>query len=151
MNMAYCCNCQFFSSFQSYQPFSGGIIMFKEFGKILRYIREQKGYGLNQFASQIGVSPAYLSNLETGKSDTIKLHILENLEKEFQLFHFSKSYSDEDDFSFRIEYASNKLIHLKNTNPQLASFLLQTLENGINLTETSSSASQDVYTDYRVQ
>jgi HTH-type transcriptional regulator, competence development regulator len=37
------------------------------FGEVLRELREQKGIGLRQLAAKIGISPSYLSNVETAK------------------------------------------------------------------------------------
>lgn len=37
------------------------------FGEWLRRIRENRGYGLNQFARKVGCSPAELSRIETGE------------------------------------------------------------------------------------
>ena len=36
-------------------------------GELLRDERTRKGFGLNQLADRIGISPAYLSRVETGK------------------------------------------------------------------------------------
>src|ERR1019366_9212264 len=36
-------------------------------GQRLRKIREQKGIGLRQLATRVGISPSYLSNIERGK------------------------------------------------------------------------------------
>jgi HTH-type transcriptional regulator, competence development regulator len=37
------------------------------FGEVLRELREQKGIGLRQLAAKVGISPSYLSNVETAK------------------------------------------------------------------------------------
>ena len=37
------------------------------FGPMLRALRQQKGIGLRQLAARVGISPPYLSNIETGK------------------------------------------------------------------------------------
>jgi transcriptional regulator with XRE-family HTH domain len=37
------------------------------FGEKLRTIREEKGIGLRELAARVGISPSYLSNIETGK------------------------------------------------------------------------------------
>ncbi|WP_108671830.1 helix-turn-helix domain-containing protein [Peribacillus acanthi] len=123
--------------------------MFNNFGKILRSIREQKGYGLNQFANKIGVSPAYLSNLETGKSDTIKLQVLNQLAEEFQLLSVYSSEEKLDEFSFRVSRATSQLAHIHKSNPKLAEFLLETIEKGTEL--TASYNATDDFDNYHVQ
>lgn len=125
--------------------------MFNNFGKILRSIREKEGYGLNQFAKKIGVSPAYLSNLETGKSDTIKLQILEKLTEEFHLFSGSNTNKKVSEFTFRTDRAMEKLTTLVTLNPRLANFLLETIEQGIELTDIPSKKYNGELEDYHLQ
>ncbi len=40
--------------------------MINEFGKMVRYMRKAKGWGLREFAKLCGVSEAYLSLIERG-------------------------------------------------------------------------------------
>jgi transcriptional regulator with XRE-family HTH domain len=37
-------------------------------GPKIRRLREEAGYGLNQFASRIGISPSWLSRIERNKA-----------------------------------------------------------------------------------
>lgn len=42
--------------------------MSNEFGEKIKELREIKGYGLRELAREVGISPGYLSQLETGKA-----------------------------------------------------------------------------------
>ena len=53
--------------------------MIQNLGQTIRNLRKQKGISLQNFAEQIEVSPGYLSNLETQKTDTISLTLLSKL------------------------------------------------------------------------
>jgi transcriptional regulator with XRE-family HTH domain len=125
--------------------------MFQQLGIKIRTIREQKGYSLNQFAKKIGVSSAYLSNLETGKSDTIKLEVLENLSDELQLFTKCSTEDDLDIFSIRTNRVLTELTILNRTNPKLALFLLETVEQGVKLFIPPSESYTDNYDSYTLQ
>jgi transcriptional regulator with XRE-family HTH domain len=125
--------------------------MFQQLGIKIRTIREQKGYSLNQFARIIGVSSAYLSNLETGKSDTIKLEVLELLSNELNLFTISSSENNLDAFSIRTNRVFSELTNLNRTNPKFALYLLETVEKGVNLLTPPSENFHDDYDIYPLQ
>jgi transcriptional regulator with XRE-family HTH domain len=125
--------------------------MFQQLGIKIRTIREQKGYSLNQFAKKIGVSSAYLSNLETGKSDTIKLEVLETLSDELQLFTKCSPEGDLDVYSIRANRVLTELTILNRTNPKLALFLLETVEQGVKLFIPPSDRYTDNHNRYTLQ
>jgi transcriptional regulator with XRE-family HTH domain len=125
--------------------------MFQQLGIKIRTIREQKGYSLNQFAKKIGVSSAYLSNLETGKSDTIKLEVLENLSDELQLFTRCSPEDELDVLTIRANRVLTELSMLNRTNPKLALFLLETVEQGVKLFIPPSENYTDNYDGYTLQ
>jgi len=60
--------------------------MLNNFGKRIRFLREQKGISLNEFAKKLIVSSGYLSNLETGKTETIPLSLLKNCKRNLLYF-----------------------------------------------------------------
>ncbi len=41
-----------------------------KFGKFLKNLRESKGFTIEQFAEECSVSPIYIANLESSKTDT---------------------------------------------------------------------------------
>ncbi|WP_243525721.1 helix-turn-helix domain-containing protein [Bacillus pseudomycoides] len=122
--------------------------MINEIGKHIRTLRTQKGIGLNTFAKQLGVSPAYLSNLETGKTDTIQLSLLQKLQDELHLITIDNSSLTLDETKYRIARASTLLHSLIQQDKALGYYLLETLEKGIDLSQASSilhNNDQDYY------
>ncbi|HDR8475983.1 TPA: helix-turn-helix transcriptional regulator [Bacillus cereus] len=111
--------------------------MINEIGKHIRTLRTQKGIGLNTFAKQLGVSPAYLSNLETGKTDTIQLSLLQKLQDELHLITMDNSLLIQDEIKYRIARASTLLHNLIQQDKALGYYLLETLEKGIDLSQVS--------------
>lgn len=111
--------------------------MIHELGKHIRTLRTQKGIGLNTFAKQLGVSPAYLSNLETGKTDTIQLSLLQKLQDELRLITIDNSLLIQDEIKYRIARASTLLHNLIQQDKALGYYLLETLEKGIDLSQVS--------------
>ncbi|MBX0351299.1 MULTISPECIES: helix-turn-helix domain-containing protein [Bacillus cereus group] len=111
--------------------------MMHELGKHIRTLRTQKGIGLNTFAKQLGVSPAYLSNLETGKTDTIQLSLLQKLQDELHLITMDKSSLIQDETKYRIARASTLLHNLIQQDKPFGYYLLETLEKGIDLSQVS--------------
>jgi transcriptional regulator with XRE-family HTH domain len=111
--------------------------MFNHIGQKIRATRIQKGIGLNALASKLGVSPAYLSNLENGKSETLQISFLNNLERELGLSPCDLCYKSDgtkEDFSsflFRVNLISNKLKELEQDNPGAAHYLASIVEEGI--------------------
>ncbi|CAI8989874.1 Transcriptional regulator, XRE family [Bacillus sp. IT-79MI2] len=113
--------------------------MINEIGKHIRTLRTQKGIGLNTFAKQLGVSPAYLSNLETGKTDTIQLSLLQKLQDELHLITIDNSSLALDETKYRIARASTLLHNLIQQDKAFGYYLLETLEKGIDLSQVSPS------------
>lgn len=105
--------------------------MLQEIGQRIRTLRTSKGIGLNAFAEKMNVSPGYLSNLETGKTDTIQLSLLEKLQTELYLLPIKSETSDELDA--RLNHAKQQLKKLEQLNPEFANYLLTTFEQGLEL------------------
>lgn len=105
--------------------------MLQNIGQRIRTLRTNKGIGLNSFAEKLDVSPGYLSNLETGKTDTIQLSLLDKLQNEFYLLPIQSQTTDELDL--RINHSRQQLGKLQQVDPEGVDYLLTTLENGIEL------------------
>lgn len=108
------------------------------FGQQLRQIRQQKGFGLNEFAKEIGVSPAYLSNLETGKTQTIQLEILSKLQQELHMI-INEDVPENDHTVWRAERIGELLLDMHRTNPIAADYLMTMVEQGVELFTAGSS------------
>jgi transcriptional regulator with XRE-family HTH domain len=108
------------------------------FGQQLRQIRHQKGYGLNEFAKELGVSPAYLSNLETGKTKTIQLDVLSKLQQELHL-HVDESDSKVEPVVWRAARICELLLDLHARNPDAADYLMTMVEQGVEQFASGSS------------
>lgn len=108
------------------------------FGQQLRQIRQQKGFGLNEFAKEIGVSPAYLSNLETGKTQTIQLEILSKLQQELHMI-IDEDVHESNHTVWRAERIGELLLDLQRTNPTAADYLMTMVEQGVELFTAESS------------
>jgi transcriptional regulator with XRE-family HTH domain len=106
--------------------------MLQNLGQHIRTLRQQKGIGLNAFAERLGVSSGYLSNLETGKTDSIQMTILEKLQEEFTLLPLQAEPLD-DDINYRVNRVKYRLKELEHQNPEGVDYLLATLENGLDL------------------
>ena len=48
-------------------------------GKYVQYQRKKRKISINQFANRIGVTPSFLSRLEKGEYDSIKLSMVEKM------------------------------------------------------------------------
>ncbi|MGE7604018.1 helix-turn-helix domain-containing protein [Peribacillus sp. NPDC097675] len=96
-------------------------------GQQIRQLREKKGKGLNEFAKELNVSAGYLSNLETGKSDTIKLTILEKIQEYLKVLPIDST----SNVSQRINRIEQHIKDLEKKDPLYAEFLLQNVESSI--------------------
>ncbi|SEN81116.1 Helix-turn-helix domain-containing protein [Mesobacillus persicus] len=101
-----------------------------DFGSMIRAHREQKGYTLNDFAHRIGVSPGYLSNLETGKTDTIRLHVLERLQQELDIHPLQ---TDEQRLEQRLQRVTLMLQQCQMRNPSLTEHFMTQFEQSLEL------------------
>lgn len=101
-------------------------------GQQVRLFRQQKNISLNAYAKQLGVSPGYLSNLETGKTETIHLSVLEKLQEELVLVPRHELHDkDHNELQLRIMRIHDMLAELQQENPQAVQYLIQTIEKGI--------------------
>lgn len=106
----------------------------KNLGQQIRLFRQQKGISLNSYAQELGVSPGYLSNLETGKTDTIQLSLLDKLQKELMLVpNVSNAETEHYEIELRLQRIKTLLIQLHKRQPDAVEYLLNTIEQGINV------------------
>ncbi|MDC2863158.1 helix-turn-helix domain-containing protein [Bacillus sp. BP-3] len=106
--------------------------MIQNLGQTIRNLRKQKGTSLQAFAEQIEVSPGYLSNLETQKTDTISLTLLAKLNEEFDLFpSLNHTTSPHHELHFRLDRMCELLKALHDTNPELAHYFISHIEEGL--------------------
>jgi transcriptional regulator with XRE-family HTH domain len=104
--------------------------MLQDIGQRIRTIRTSKGISLNSFAEKINVSPGYLSNLETGKTDTIQLSLLDKLQEELFLLPIESEVTD-DQIDLRLKRVRQQLKELEQHNPEGTAYLLSTIEKGL--------------------
>ena len=106
--------------------------MIQNLGQTIRNLRKQKGISLQTFAEQIEVSPGYLSNLETQKTDTISLTLLSKLNEEFDLFpSLNHTNSPHHELHFRLDRMCELLKTLHDTTPELAHYFISHIEQGL--------------------
>lgn len=101
--------------------------MLQQFGQQIRELRKRRGIGLNEFAKELQVSSGYLSNLETGKSETIKFNVLEKIQEELKILPLEASSS----YSNRLQRIEQQIAELEKEDPLYTEFLIQNLENSI--------------------
>jgi len=108
--------------------------MLANLGQSIRQLRKEKGISLNEFAERLEVSPGYLSNLETGKTDTISLTLLSELNEMLCLIPVDLDPNlPPHELDFRLNRMCLLLKNLYDTNQQLAEFFISHIETGISL------------------
>lgn len=99
------------------------------FGQQIRQLRKSKDISLIQLAKELGVSPAYLSNLENGKTETIQLSVLNKLQGIlfFELDQTPMQSSSE----VKLQQLIMLFERLIKDKPDQADFLIKLLESGL--------------------
>ncbi|HFK1496566.1 TPA: helix-turn-helix transcriptional regulator [Bacillus paranthracis] len=100
--------------------------MLKNLGEKIRELRIQKGFGLNEFAKVLDISPSYLSQLETGKTENINFTLLQRLQEELAILPLKLEANDET-FS-RLNRAIQQIRILQEVDAEAAEFLIHNLE-----------------------
>ncbi|KEI06590.1 DNA-binding protein [Clostridium sp. K25] len=59
--------------------------MQQKLGKTIRSYRNKKGYTITELANKLNVSVGLISNIETGKTDSFQLVLLNNIIKELDI------------------------------------------------------------------
>lgn len=103
--------------------------MLENLGEKIRELRIQKGFGLNEFAKIIDISPGYLSQLETGKTENINFTLLQRLQEELALLPLNLEKSD--DTTTRLNRAVQQVKTLQKVDEEAAEFLIHNLETSI--------------------
>lgn len=106
--------------------------MESSFGSTIRKIREQKRIGLNEFAKELGVSAGYLSNLETGKTDTVRLGVLHKLQHDLNIYPVSEN-GHNSEIEIRIERLSYLIRDCYQIDSTFTNYFLSTIEEGLDL------------------
>ncbi|MGO4887289.1 helix-turn-helix domain-containing protein [Anaerobacillus sp. MEB173] len=119
--------------------------MLKDIGVKIRILRKQKGLGLEDLASKLGVSRAYLSNLETSKTDSIQLSVLEKLQDELNLFpeEMINGFEQETEFDLQLKKIHHLLQELHQHDPKDTEFLLHIIEKRYEMTFGECDTSLD--------
>lgn len=102
-----------------------------EIGLYIKTMRQQRGVDIMDFARELGVSPDYLSNLESGKTRTLQLEIINKLQNEFQMIETNEVEPDiGHDVGARIEHLALSLRALHEHDPKAAEYLIGVVEQG---------------------
>jgi transcriptional regulator with XRE-family HTH domain len=64
---------------------NGGVLMQQQLGETIRKYRNKKGYTIKQLADKLNISIGLLSNIETGKTDSFQLNLLNNFVNELEI------------------------------------------------------------------
>ncbi|WP_129692423.1 helix-turn-helix domain-containing protein [Gottfriedia acidiceleris] len=99
--------------------------MLLDLGEKMRELRLQKGYGLNEFAKILNISPSYLSQLETGKTENISFSLLQRLQEELALLPLNL------DENSRMRRLFQQMDLLKEVDDESYEFVLFSLEANI--------------------
>ncbi|MGC7812024.1 helix-turn-helix domain-containing protein [Bacillus paranthracis] len=113
--------------------------MLQHLRQTIRTLRKHKGITLNELAAKLHVSPGYLSNLETMKTDTVSLAFLEQIQEELNLFPAltQETGSPNHELDFRLQRLCQVLQKTHDENPVLADYLMSHIEKGLEIYQQS--------------
>ncbi len=87
-------------------------------GEYIRSKRVEKGIGLREMAEHLSISPAYLSNLESGKHPMINPLLLKKISRKLNIDHLKLfkmiGYTDKDTEELKKEITSELLDEIDN-------------------------------------
>lgn len=87
-------------------------------GQYIRSKRVEKGIGLREMAEHLSISPAYLSNLESGKHPMVNPLLLKKLSRKLEIDHLKLfkiiGYTDKDTEELKKEITSELLDEIDN-------------------------------------
>jgi transcriptional regulator with XRE-family HTH domain len=107
--------------------------MIEDIGAKIRNVRRNRGISLNTYAEKLGISPAYLSNLETGKTDTIQLSLLAKLQADLKLLPIGENLDISQITDVKLSDVIRQLIILHKEEPFKAALLTQLIEDAFKL------------------
>ena len=109
--------------------------MLQHLGQTIRTLRKHKGITLNDLAAKLHVSPGYLSNLETMKTDTVSLSFLQQTQEELNLFPALTQETDLPNSRTSFSFATNMsgITKTHDENPELADYFIAHVEKGLEL------------------
>lgn len=115
-----------------------------EIGLYIRSIRKQRGVDIMEFAKELGVSPDYLRNLESGRTQTIQLEVINKLQHEFYTLEGDSDsvipHDPYDAASLRIDRLASSLKTLQEKDPRAADYLMRMVEQGLEWMHASGSS-----------
>ncbi|PEV98062.1 transcriptional regulator [Bacillus cereus] len=113
--------------------------MLQHLGQTIRTLRKHKGITLNELAATLHVSPGYLSNLETMKTDTVSLAFLEQIQEELNLFPALTQETDSINHAldFRLQRLCQVLQKTHDKNSELANYFISHIEKGLEIYQQS--------------
>lgn len=87
-------------------------------GQYIRSKRVEKGIGLREMAEHLSISPAYLSNLESGKHPMVNPLLLKKMSRKLEIDHLKLfkiiGYTDKDTEELKKEITSELLDEIDN-------------------------------------
>ncbi|SFS75877.1 helix-turn-helix domain-containing protein [Paenibacillus sp. BC26] len=98
-------------------------------GQQVRNMRIENDIGLNEYAKELEVSAGYLSNFETGKTDTVQLKVLEKILVDLGL----TSEVMDSTLDQRIRRITSLLVTLHNESPLAFDYFANNIEQGVRL------------------
>jgi transcriptional regulator with XRE-family HTH domain len=101
----------------------------KKLGQQVRIMRHQKKMGLSEYAQELGVSSGYLSNLETGKTETIQLTILEKIFDDLGIW--TSDMEVDSATELQLNRIKSLLLKLHKDSPEAFGYFTNNLEHGI--------------------
>jgi transcriptional regulator with XRE-family HTH domain len=108
--------------------------LFQNIGLVIRELRSTHNLSISELAEKLNVSVGYLSNLETGKSETVQLSFLNKLQEEFHLFPPNlEELQTFGEFEARLLHATHLLKSLSESHPEQADYFLEMIEKGTRL------------------
>ncbi|MEK4038896.1 helix-turn-helix transcriptional regulator [Paenibacillus sp. FSL F4-0122] len=100
-------------------------------GQQVRNMRLQRNVGLTDYAQELGVSTGYLSNFETGKTETIHLAMLEKILSDLGIGKFDVELDSAT--AQQLNRINSLLTKLHNESPEAFQYFTNNLEQGIEL------------------
>ncbi|RNA68797.1 helix-turn-helix domain-containing protein [Alteribacter keqinensis] len=98
-----------------------------DFGDKIRTLRKDNGYGLNEFAKEIGVSAGYL----TGKTSTINIDTLKVLDEKLGLFQHDALFDPSSPFDLKLGRLVGEVKQLHQDQPNAAEYVINNLQIAI--------------------
>ncbi|OZQ62777.1 hypothetical protein CA600_21170 [Paenibacillus sp. VTT E-133280] len=100
-------------------------------GQQVRNMRLQRNIGLSDYAQELGVSTGYLSNFETGKTETIHLAMLEKILSDLGIT--LSGLEGNSEIEQQLNRIKSLLAKLHSDSPEAFQYFTNNLEHGVKL------------------